>query len=410
LCHNLLRQIKFRLFYTLHDNYFSHKSTILKIVHIAAIHLSKDSGMGRVAWNWQQAFEARGHTFIHIGIDECPKHIHPLLWGQQAYQYFKTTIKNADLILVHEPAAGYFVHLEVPVLVVSHGIEQRGWEVSEKYGFEKRTLKSFLLPQFIRFRSNTEGLKRATKVLLLNEEDKNYVVKRHKRQPSDVIVLKNGYYEDYIPLSKSNLVSDITTFLFNASWLKRKGIKVLVEAFKEVKRIFPDGWHLILAGVGDHKDAIYHAFPSSFKDNITIIPTYSPSEEVKLYEKSDVFILPSYFEGQSLALTQAMASRLCCIGSDNCGQRDFIQHEHNGLLFKTGDALDLTRQIKSVLRNKTTIKIYGEAAHHTVKNLTWNTVSVAVVDLCQTLVLETQKKANLGVNETQKAFNTEGVL
>jgi glycosyltransferase involved in cell wall biosynthesis len=337
--------------------------------------------MGRVAWNWQQAFEARGHTFIHIGIDECPKRIHPLLWGQQAYQFFKKTVKNADLILVHEPAAGYFVHLDIPVLVVSHGIEQRGWEISEKYGFEKRTLKSFLLPQFIRFRSNTEGLRRATKVFLLNEEDKNYVVKRHKRQPSDVIVLKNGYYADYIPSSKSNLISDKTTFLFNASWLERKGIKVLVEAFKAIKKIFPDGWHLILAGVGDHKEAIYQAFSDDLKDDITVIPTYSPSEEVKLYEKSDVFILPSYFEGQSLALTQAMASGLCCIGSDNCGQLDFIQHGKNGLLFKTGDAADLTQQIKSVLTHKNNIAVYGKAAHESVKNLTWDAVSQDVVDV-----------------------------
>jgi glycosyltransferase involved in cell wall biosynthesis len=365
----------------------------LKIAHIAAIRLSKESGMGRIAWNWQQAFEACGHQFIHIGIEECPRKIHPLLWGKQAYQYFEATIKEADVILAHEPAAGYFTHLNVPVLLVSHGIEQRGWGISQHFGFEKRTLKSFFIPKLLRFWSNTEGINRANKLLLSNQEDKDYAVEKHNRLPSDVLIFKNGYYENAVILTTPN--TKITTFLFNASWLERKGIGVLVGAFIEVKKQFRNNWHLILAGVGNHETAILAAFTSNLKENITVLPYFSQSEEAALYQKADVFILPSYFEGQSLALTQAMASGLCCICSDNCGQRDFIQHQHNGLLFKTGNAQDLAQQIKHVLEQRNKIKIYGNAAYETVKDLTWQKVSEDVVTLCENLVSTAQKQKKM---------------
>jgi glycosyltransferase involved in cell wall biosynthesis len=356
----------------------------MRILHVAAIRISKESGMGRIAYNWQQAFERNGHEFIHIGLDECPKHIHPLLWGKQACQYFKEKIGHADAILVHEPAAGFFTHLAIPTVVVSHGIEPRGWDTAHIYGFRKRSFKALFLPHYCRFWSNTEGLKKANKILICNNEDRDYVIKKYQRLPSDVLYFKNGYYEN--SPQKTKLPSPVTTFLFNATWLDRKGIGTLIAAFTEIKKLFPTDWHLILAGVGKYEKAIYQAFPSDFKQNMTIIESFSQSQEANLYQESDVFILPSYIEGQSLALTQAMASGLCCIVSDNCGQRDFIQHQHNGLLFKTGDAADLAQQIKHVLLDKNSIKIYGNAAYESVKDLTWQNVSHDVVMVCENLI------------------------
>ena len=131
----------------------------MKVVHIASIRMSEETGMGRIAWHWRNAFEARGHEFIHIGNDECPQRIHNLLWGRHVRQYMKKRGIEPDLLLVHEPAAGYFVNQGVPVVVFSHGIERRGWAIEAKYGYRHTTLKSLFLPDAIRYGSNTKGLK-----------------------------------------------------------------------------------------------------------------------------------------------------------------------------------------------------------------------------------------------------------
>jgi glycosyltransferase involved in cell wall biosynthesis len=375
----------------------------MKIVHIARIALTEETGMGRIACNWKKAFEKQGHEFIHIGNKECSHAFHPILWGKQAANYLKIKNIQPDLILVHEPASGYFFDFGVPVVLFSHGIEARGWQIEAQFNYRNQTFKSLFLPDYFRYKSNAIGLKKANKLLLSNSEDVDYAINHFNRKIKDVIIFKNGYYEENIPQKgtpqyktensdKTASESDKPViFLFNASWLERKGKKDMIDAFVQLQKNFPNQWQLILAGIGDHKNAILSEFPPDLHQNLDIVPHFSQAEETKLYERADVFLLPSYFEGQSLALTQAMASGLCCVCSDNCGQHDFIKHQDNGLLFKTGDATDLAKKLKLILNNKSLIPIYAKHAKLTVKNHTWDNVSAEIVQICTGLVVNKPK-------------------
>jgi glycosyltransferase involved in cell wall biosynthesis len=391
----------------------------MKIVHVASINLSEETGMGRIACNWKKAFEKQGHEFIHVGNKECSKAFHPILWGKQAANYLKIKGIQPDLILVHEPASGYFFDFGVPVVLFSHGIEARGWKIEAQFHYRNQTFKSLFLPEYFRYKSNAIGLKKANKLLLSNSEDVDYVINHFNRKIKDVIIFKNGYYEENIPQKRTPEeksgqapqykaensdktaleANERVVFLFNASWLERKGKKDMIAAFIQLQKEFPNQWQLILAGIGEHKNAILSEFPSDLHQNLDIIPRFSQAEETKLYERADVFLLPSYFEGQSLALTQAMASGLCCICSDNCGQHDFIKHEDNGLLFKTGNAVDLAKKLKWVLQNKSLIPIYAKHAQQTVKSYTWDKVGDEVVEVCTGLV-----------NASKSRHYTEGSL
>jgi glycosyltransferase involved in cell wall biosynthesis len=367
----------------------------MKIVHIARINLTEETGMGRIACNWKKAFERHGHEFMHIGSTECPKAFHPILWGKKAANYLKIKELRPDLILVHEPSSGYFFDFGVPVVLFSHGIEARGWGVEAQFNYRNQTFKSRFLPDYFRYKSNAIGLKKADKLLLSNSEDVDYAIHHFNRKIKDVIIFKNGYYEANIPEKKTPPQYNPVIFLFNASWLERKGKKDMIEAFMELQKKFPNQWTLILAGIGGHKADILKEFPSKLHQNLDIIPHFTQAEETQLYERADVFVLPSYFEGQSLALTQAMASSLCCICSDNCGQRDFIKHEQNGLLFKTGDASDLAHQFEKILKNKTLINTYAKRAKETVQNYTWEKVGAEIVDICEDLAIKKATKTSV---------------
>jgi glycosyltransferase involved in cell wall biosynthesis len=379
----------------------------MKIVHIARIALTEETGMGRIACNWKKAFEKQGHKFIHIGNKECPHAFHPILWGKKAANYLKIKEIQPDLILVHEPASGYFFDFGVPVVLFSHGIEARGWRIEAQFNYRNQTFKSRFLPDYFRYKSNAVGLRKADKLLLSNSEDVDYAILHFNRKIKDVIIFKNGYYEENIPKKgapqyEAEILGKIASesskrviFLFNASWLERKGIKDMIAAFTQLQKEFPNQWTLILAGIGGHKADVLNEFPSNLHQNLDILPHFSQAEETQLYERSDVFVLPSYFEGQSLALTQAMASGLCCVCSDNCGQRDFIKHEENGLLFKTGDANDLAHQFEKILKNKTLINTYAKRAKETVETYTWEKVGAEIVDICEDLALKKTTKTSV---------------
>src|SRR5262249_8254266 len=63
----------------------------------------------------------------------------------------------------------------------------------------------------------------------------------------------------------------------------------------------------------------------------------------------DVFMMPSRFEGMSLALLEAMAAGLCCCVSDVDGMGEAIQHGVNGYLCAPGNVARWCKQIETVV-------------------------------------------------------------
>ena len=54
---------------------------------------------------------------------------------------------------------------------------------------------------------------------------------------------------------------------------------------------------------------------------------------IGLMKASDIFVIPSRYEGLSIAMIEAMACGLPIIASDAPGLRTFIKHGQNGLIF-----------------------------------------------------------------------------
>ena len=66
----------------------------------------------------------------------------------------------------------------------------------------------------------------------------------------------------------------------------------------------------------------------------------------------DLFVMPSRYEGLSLAMIEAMACGLPIIASDVRGLKDYITNEQNGLLFPVGDYKALAERILQLANNR----------------------------------------------------------
>jgi glycosyltransferase involved in cell wall biosynthesis len=351
----------------------------MNIVHVANINLDYESGMGRIASCWKDGFEAEGHTFYHIGRAEVPQPIHRNLWGYAAKKYLDNLALKPDVVIVHEPMAGYFASNKYKLILYSHGVEQRAWEVQKKYNFNKIGFKSKLIPVFFRYWSNSKGFKKADLILLSNNEDVRYLENEKGIDGSKIKIFKNGYY----PLQKAEPHTGVK-FLYNATWLNRKGKFLMYRAFNDLLKSYPQV-NLILAGTSQSVDEVLNGFNKDVWQNIKVIPRYNANEEYKLYQEANIFVLPSYIEGQSVALTQAMAMGLCPVAANNCGQADFIQPNKNGLLFTTGDAEDFKNKMELLVNNNEKITEYGNNAAAFVKDLTWQNVTNEIIGYCKAL-------------------------
>jgi len=76
-----------------------------------------------------------------------------------------------------------------------------------------------------------------------------------------------------------------------------------------------------------------------------------PNHKIPEYmSRSEIFILPSLFEGHPKTLIEAMSCGLPVIGSDVPGIREIIEHEKNGYLCGT-DPVSIRSAIETVLSN-----------------------------------------------------------
>lgn len=88
----------------------------------------------------------------------------------------------------------------------------------------------------------------------------------------------------------------------------------------------------------------------------------------------DIFVLPSRWEGLSLALLEALSSGLAVVASDIPGNSAVIVHEVNGLLFRDGDSDDLTGNLLRLLQEpdlRAQLALRGRAdvlAHYRIEN------------------------------------------
>ena len=118
----------------------------------------------------------------------------------------------------------------------------------------------------------------------------------------------------------------------------QKNYPMMLRAFRRVADTYPDAT-LRIFGTGSDG---YRA------ELETLIDSLGLTEQVKLmgrtphmeeeYQKSDVFLMTSDYEGLPNALAEAMASRLLVISTDcKTGPRDFVEDGENGFLVPVGD-------------------------------------------------------------------------
>jgi glycogen(starch) synthase len=126
--------------------------------------------------------------------------------------------------------------------------------------------------------------------------------------------------------------------LFHGRVDRRKGVLDLLDAL-------PDGVRLVVSGIGpDLDEARVRA------DARTTFLGYTPPERAPaVYRAADVFVSPTYSEGFSNTILEAMASGLPVVSTDSVGVVDCLRDGENGLLHAPGDVAGLRAALDRVL-------------------------------------------------------------
>lgn len=111
------------------------------------------------------------------------------------------------------------------------------------------------------------------------------------------------------------------------------------------------------------------------------------NDVLPFYQMADIFVLPSLYEGLSVALLEAMACGLCVIVAGSPGNLAVVEHGVDGLVFPVERPEVLVERLAEALANPERRRVMGQAARQRVA-LTHSiqTVARAHIEMYQRLL------------------------
>ena len=134
----------------------------------------------------------------------------------------------------------------------------------------------------------------------------------------------------------------------------RKGVLDLLEA-ASLLRSSGERFTLTISGIGPDVDATaarIAALGLSEQVRMTGYVDYDAAPDV--YRAADIFASPTYAEGFSNTILEAMASGLACVSCRSVGVIDCLRDDENGLLTAPGDPAALAHALRRLLREPET--------------------------------------------------------
>jgi len=294
--------------------------------------------------------------------------------------------RSYDILNVHEPSAAPVIvgrrSLAASVVITSHGLERKAWELAKEEGRHGREAPgwrtrityppSALWPGDI-------ALRRADHVFCLNDEDRDILVQDFGRSSQTVTRITPGADEMYASAAEARDYSRATRILFAATWRKNKGIEDLVPAFIALAERHP---HLLLnvVGAGVPATVVHAQFPESLRSRIVCDTPADDRAMAATFARADLFLLPSLFEGTPLTLMQAMMSGLPVVTTSTCGMKDVISDAQTGLLIPIRSPQAIVSAVERLLNSSHLRRAIGTAARSVaLRQYTWDNAAVPVL-------------------------------
>lgn len=284
--------------------------------------------------------------------------------SSSAFAAFYCAIGKYDVIHIHAEGPAFFAWLPKMfgkrVIVTIHGID---WQ-REKWrsGYGSKVIRQ----------GEKNAVKYADEIIVLSKGVQDYFKETYGRE---TCFIPNGVNRPQIRSAeqitdKFGLTKD-SYILFLGRLVPEKGIRYLVEAFKQVKT----DKKLVIAGGSSDTDAFAEELRDLAKNDDRILFTGFVQGHVldELYSNAYIYTLPSDLEGMPLSLLEAMSYGNCCLVSDIPECTEVV--EDKAMIFRKSDVGNLQEKLQGACDYpENVMKLKKQAADFICEKYDWNDV------------------------------------
>jgi len=171
------------------------------------------------------------------------------------------------------------------------------------------------------------------------------------------------------------------TLLYHGRVDRRKGVLELIEAMKALREA-GRSLRLVISGIGPDLAAAKEMTSALDLNDVIEFTGFVSYEDVpKVYQSADIFVSPTWSEGFSNTILEAMASGLPIIAARAVGVVDCLTDQVNALFHEVHDVAGLTRQIEILLDDAPLRSMLATNALHEVQDkYRWPSIADQLVD------------------------------
>lgn len=174
--------------------------------------------------------------------------------------------------------------------------------------------------------------------------------------------------------------------LFVGTVTPRKGVKELMQAAADVQATIESDARFVVVGKTDmepgYMQDVRNIVESEEIEADVVFTGFVPDDEIPVfYDLADVFVLPSFEEGSSIAVTEAIASGTPVVGSRIDGIHQQIDDGIHGRLVAPGDVESLATALVDVLADDETRAAMARALEARAKALSWPQITEHIIEV-----------------------------
>lgn len=270
-----------------------------------------------------------------------------------------------DVLHLHSPLIPY-IRTEKPVVVTEHGTAQ-GF-INNLAGLDLFTLVSKICKKmFITYDKSVlkiADLISAVSASCREELDAYYGIK-------ECLVIPNAVDTDFFRPAAGyhGTENDSNTVLFVGSFITKKGIYDLIEAARILTFRYNIKLNYVLVGDGPLRPIIKKRLKKYGLEGHFALPGYLDRQALlTTYQKSKMFVLPSYHEGLPTVILEAMACALPVVTTNVPGNKDLVSDGDTGLIAEPHQPEELAEAVKKLFYDKEMCTRLGEKGRRLVED------------------------------------------
>lgn len=201
---------------------------------------------------------------------------------------------------------------DITLAAVCHGTDLRQMVLAKKFAGYVR-----------------EGCSKLDLAFALNDYQKDRIIEEYGIDPGRVHVIGSGYNAHIFHRKDCKVNMDTVELVYAGKLNRAKGVVSLIRAVYGLD-FYGKKIRLTIAGTGsgEEADAIYAA-ARICRHEVVFTGNLPQDKLSRLFRDSDIFVLPSFFEGLPLVLIEAMASGLRVVTTDLPGVKGWMGMDIN---------------------------------------------------------------------------------